>query len=330
MPPDTVALDLIDHDAALPGLVENWLALWRQSERLPFASPLWLLPWWRQFGTGAPRVAVLRRGNQWLGVWPLYRLVEGGQAKILPMGIGLSDETGPLLAADAPPDTAARLLTVALRPEDRHCDLVDIAAGSPLRFMTPPPGWQAAWREAEDRPVLPLGLSLDATAPAPIRRKLRMNANRAERMGGLRVVPATDASLDADLAALVRLHGARWEARGEAGVLADPRVRAFHQASAPGLLRAGVLRLRTAWVQGRVAAVIYALLSRDRIHFYLSGFDAEFAAISPGSLLLAAMMEEAIHEGRTNADFLRGGEAYKYAWGARNKPNVACTLSRGA
>ena len=78
---------------------------------------------------------------------------------------------------------------------------------------------------------------------------------------------------------------------------------------------------------GAVAAACYALLAgRERILFYLSGFDAEWSFVSPGTLLLAAMLEEAIAEGRREADFLRGREGYKYAWGGVDRVNGACRL----
>ena len=70
-----------------------------------------------------------------------------------------------------------------------------------------------------------------------------------------------------------------------------------------------------------------ALLGPGRILFYLSGYDAARGYESPGTLLVGAMLEEAVREGRREAHFLRGGEAYKYAWGAVDRPNHACRLT---
>ena len=137
---------------------------------------------------------------------------------------------------------------------------------------------------------------------------------------------AAAATLPGLQAELIRLHQVRWTAAGEAGVLADPAVLALHQDSAPGLLRAGVLRLEALRMGGRVIAAIMALLAPGRILFYLSGYDAAHAFISPGTLLLGAMLEDAVREGRTEAHFLRGREAYKYAWGAVDQMNATCSL----
>ena len=43
---------LISTPEELERLREEWLALWRRSPTAtPFQSPMWLLPWWRAFGS---------------------------------------------------------------------------------------------------------------------------------------------------------------------------------------------------------------------------------------------------------------------------------------
>ena len=154
-----------------------------------------------------------------------------------------------------------------------------------------------------------------ADIPAGIRRKLRMNRNRAERAGGWTVDDAGPTGLDT----LVALHQARWQAEGEPGVLADPAVLRCLRQALPALDAAG--RLQVLLVGGRVAAAVMALLAPGRLFFYLSGYDAEQHFVSPGTLLVGAMLEQAAAEGRTEAHFLRGREGYKYAWGAVDRLN---------
>jgi CelD/BcsL family acetyltransferase involved in cellulose biosynthesis len=189
---------------------------------------------------------------------------------------------------------------------------MDVPPGSPLLAARPPAGWSAAWSEGNACPVLAL-----AEIPAGIRRKLRMNRNRAERAGGWTVEAAGPAGFEV----LAALHRARWQADGEPGVLADPAVlRCLHQAL-PALEAAGLLRLQVLRVGGEAAAAIMALLAPGRIFFYLSGYDAAQRFVSPGTLLVGAMLEQAAAEGRTEAHFLRGREGYKYAWGALDRLN---------
>jgi CelD/BcsL family acetyltransferase involved in cellulose biosynthesis len=48
------------------------------------------------------------------------------------------------------------------------------------------------------------------------------------------------------------------------------------------------------------------------VGLYNSGFDPERAALSPGVVLLAQVVRDAIARGRRTFDFLRGEERYKY------------------
>ena len=320
-----------DTDAALIALAPEWAKLWdRLPGRSPFTAPAWLLPWWRHFGTGQPRVATLRRGGRLAAVLPLYVLDEPGGRKLLPIGAGLSDYQDVLAEPGVDPSP---LLHAVLGRDDglAVCDLIEVPPGSALHGLAPPPGWAMRWGGGSPCPVLALPGSVEAMAeavPAGQLRKLRMNRHRAERGGGVVRERATAATLPALQAELIRLHQSRWTAAGEAGVLADPAVLALHQDAAPALLDAGALRLEVLRVGGTVVAAIMALLAPGRILFYLSGYDAAHAFISPGTLLLGAMLEDAVREGRTEAHFLRGREDYKYSWGAVDRMNATYSLRR--
>jgi CelD/BcsL family acetyltransferase involved in cellulose biosynthesis len=154
-----------------------------------------------------------------------------------------------------------------------------------------------------------------------------MARHRADRAGGWSIEEADPESLTEMLGALVRLHTDRWRSRG-GGVLSDPRVLAFHGAAASSLFEAQVLRLLALRLRGRTAAVVYALALPDRLLCYLQGYDQEFAFFSPGTLLLGAVIEQAMREGRWEIDFLRGAEPYKYAWGAVDRMNAERILWR--
>ena len=216
----------------------------------------------------------------------------------------------------------AALLAHAAGQGVRHCHLPEIPPGSPLRHAHPPEGWTATWSENSPCPVLTL-----PGIPAPIRRKLRMNRNRADRAGGWTVEHATPETLDHAIDSLIALHAARWALDGAPGVLHDPAIQAFHRRAMPALLHAGLLRLAVLRLAGQVAAVVMALLDAHRIHFYLSGYDPAHSFVSPGTLLIGAMLDHAIEEGRTEAHFLRGQEPYKYRWGATDRLNATASFT---
>lgn len=196
---------------------------------------------------------------------------------------------------------------------------MDVPPSSALPNVVMPEGWRAEWSGGNPCPVLGL-----ADIPSGIRRKLRMNRNRADRVGGWAVDPAGPGGFDT----LVALHQARWTAAAEPGVLADPAVLRCLRLALPALQEAGLLRLQVLYVTGAPAAAILALLAPGRIFFYTSGYDVAQSFVSPGTILLGAMLEEAQAEGRTEAHFLRGQEAYKYAWGAVDQANRNGSITR--
>lgn len=327
-----IAIDLVTTDAALADLRPAWEALWRHApDTTPFQSPDWLLPWWNLFGTGHPRVATLHRDGSLVGILPLYLFEDGPDRKLLPIGAGITDYQDMLLAPDAPSDTGAALLAAVLAGARQDgvdlCDLIDVPPGAGLREVCAPGTWRAEWRAADPCPVLALPgrlADLRSAIPSRMLRKWRMNQHRAARLGGWTSEVATSETLPALLDSFFELHEARWYGRG---VLSHPAIRAFHREAAPLLLRSGSLRLQVLRFGPRVVAAYYTLLAGSRrILFYLSGYDPAWGHASPGTILLGAMIEAAVEEGRAELHFLRGSEGYKYAWGGVDRMNAACRL----
>jgi CelD/BcsL family acetyltransferase involved in cellulose biosynthesis len=317
-------VEVATDEAGLTALWPAWEQLWRRVPGAwPFTAPAWLRPWWQMFGTGRPVVAIMRDPPGLMGVLPLYRLDD----KLLPMGVGISDFFDVLLAPDAPAGAATQLLATALAATHAgRCDLPEMRPDAHLLRAKVPIGWRDETYSGSPCPVLPL--LPKPPIPKGMRRDLRQALHRAHRAGGCRVETVEQATLPVMLDALVRLHTNRWTARGQAGVLADARVVAFHCAAAPLLLEGGMLRMQALHLRGRIVAVHHALVTTDLIGFYLGGFDREAAFESPGTILLGHMIAEAAGQGRREAHFLRGEEAYKYAWGALESRNMARSFIR--
>jgi CelD/BcsL family acetyltransferase involved in cellulose biosynthesis len=89
-----------------------------------------------------------------------------------------------------------------------------------------------------------------------------------------------------------------------------------------------MLRLYRLHIGERVAAVYYGFAWRGRSYAYIGGFDPELPRLSPGAMILHHAISAAIAEESGEFDFLRGGEAYKYAWGAVDRRNAARTWWR--
>ncbi len=305
---------------ALAALAPAWWDLWRRAPAAtPFQSPAWLIPWWRRFGPGELFTVAAYRGGWLVGLAPFY--IEDGTygRRILPVGISLSDYLDVLLDPDVP-EAGEALVEAVLRAGaswNAWC-LEELRPEATALRLPVPAGCDEALVEQSACPVLTLEgkQSLMDTLPKTKRRKLNLARNRAARRGPVTLEQSDPATVGPALDHLFRLHSSRWESRGEPGVLADDPVRAFQRDAAPALHTASLLRLYMLRIGEDVVAAYYGLAHKDQAFAYLVGFDPDFAFESPGTILLAHVIEQALAEGARTFHFLRGQETYKYGWGA--------------
>ncbi len=324
-----LTVEEIRDGAALSAIADEWKALWRASAATVFTTPEWLTPWCEAFGCAALRTVALRRGGDLvgLGLFQLRPDVTTGERTLCFLGDGVSDHHELLLHPDIAPagtravveyleDIADEWDSCDLRLLPETAEIGRAPLSGPIRAIDGPD---------ESCPVLPLPRASEALAeviPSHFLRSVRYSARRAARIAALSwqsVAAETCAPL---LDALFSLHGARWRALGESGVLGDPYVQRFHRLAAPRLLSAGLLRLHALIIGEAIGAVYYGFCEGTRASYYLSGFDPRFAKLSLGNVVVLRAIEEAISEGAREFDFLRGREPYKYAWGARDRSTV--------
>ncbi len=68
---------------------------------------------------------------------------------------------------------------------------------------------------------------------------------------------------------------------------------------------------------GRAAAAVFGYRDSEGYYLYNSAYDPEMSSLSPGLVLIATMIEQAISDGVPRFDFLKGDEKYKFRLGAR-------------
>lgn len=90
----------------------------------------------------------------------------------------------------------------------------------------------------------------------------------------------------------------------------------------------GCLLMAFMEVGGEKAACYLVFDYLDRLWVYNSGFDRRFMEYSPGWVLLGYMLQWANDHQRTEFDFLRGDEDYKYRFGAIDRFVMRAVLSR--
>jgi CelD/BcsL family acetyltransferase involved in cellulose biosynthesis len=184
--------------------------------------------------------------------------------------------------------------------------------------------------EGDPCPVVALPETVEAFEAGlngKFRKHLRYDLRRLLERAEVRFEEATSATLDELMDALLRLHKARWQQRGEPGVLAHEPLQRFHRAVAASLLASGELHMHALRAGGEIIAVAYGFVTHGRVYYYLGGFDPEWESFSVGSLVIRHSIESAIRKGAREYDFLRKGEAYKYRWGAQDRVNRRLVLS---
>ena len=329
-----LSTEVIEEASALEALLPEWRDLWERCPvALPFTAPAWLLSWWRHFAPGRLFVLASRQEGRLIALAPAY--VEQGPLgrRVLPLGISVSDHLDVLADGDCLEEGLGGLASAALsRSADWDSwDMEELppealALGIPL-----PRGYSEQRGQQQACPTLLLPENASeamSVLPKRKRQQVQLGLNRCRRRGTMEVERVQGPGLMPALNELIRFHGLRWQARGQAGVLALTTVQAFHRSALPMLDEAGVLRMYRLALAGRAIGIYYGFAHRGCASFYLAGFDPEYEFESPGTVLIAHAIGAAIAEGCRAFDFLRGAEAYKYSWGAVDRWNWKRSIRR--
>ena len=321
--PDGWSTRLISDVEQLAAIAEEWRLLFeRCPHATPFERPEWLLSWAQAFRPEVLHTIEVRRHGALVGLAPLFLYRAGADRILVPLGASISDYIDWLIDPIQSAAILERIFAV-LRDSRKGWDrleLSDVPPSSPLLTFRSS-DWDVAQSPETACPILELPRGAKSVAQilsGKARHNLRTAAHRMERMGRAKFEIATRETVDEFLAAMMRLHGARWNEFGTRGVLSEKRVQEFHRIAARALLGRGVLRLYGLRLQGQLIAALYALVGSETFYCYLQGFDPAYGPLSPGAQILGRVIDDALREGKTRVDFLRGRERYKYAWGGRD------------
>jgi CelD/BcsL family acetyltransferase involved in cellulose biosynthesis len=328
---------VLDGYHELPALCASWQALCERCPACtPFQRPDWLLPWVQHFGPAEPWIFAVHAVDHLVGFVPLFRYWrdggDGPQRVLALLGAGISDHLDLLIEPGwERPVLAAVLGQLGVRRADWDvCELDEQQPDAPLAALSSSGMAGSVTLSLQSVcPVLSLPAQVEQLAqhvPAAHLRRFEQYRRRARREGTLRLERATADRCERLLDGLFRLHASRWQQSGEPGVLAHPGMREFHAKAATQFAARDALALYGLWLDDRLIACLYGFFEAHTLYFYLSGFDPAVAHLSPGTLIVGLVIEDAIQRGMTRFDFLRGSEPYKYWWGARDRDNVRLSL----
>jgi CelD/BcsL family acetyltransferase involved in cellulose biosynthesis len=175
-------------------------------------------------------------------------------------------------------------------------------------------------RQQEVCPVIGLPHTWDeylATLDKKQRHELRRKIRRAEAEAKTEwyVVDPNQHDLAAEMESFFELHRL---SSPEKSIFMDGQMRAFFSDVAQSLAGRGWLHLSFITMNAQRAAGMLCFEYNNAFEVYNSGYDPNsYAQLSPGIVLMAYCIQQAIERGHSVFDFLRGEEEYKFRFGAK-------------
>jgi len=290
--------------------------------------------WSRAFAKDSLRLLGVQDGaGEWVGALSLFE-TGGLEVPILRLvgGVDVADYLDVIAVAGREEEVWKTLLPALADLPWRAVELRPIPASSPTPALLPALAGAAGLScrvEREERcPVIDLPTSWEAyltSLSGKDRHELRRKLRRAEAASPRIEVARTPAGITAALDSFIALH--RRSNVGKARFM-DDRMEAFFREVGAALAGAGWAALWVLWLEDRPAAAVFCVEYGGTVALYNSGFDPRARALSPGVVLIAHTIRDAIARGCRRYDFLRGDEPYKYGFGAVPTDVLRVTLER--
>lgn len=337
-------MDLTYHTTFPENLRDEWNALLDESvSHVPFLRYDYLETWWEHRGGGEwpdaeLALVIARQDGRLIGIAPLFFTPnhEGHSALLLLGSIEISDYLDLIVRPDdltAFIDALIPFLSQAKLPSWQAIDLHNLLDSSPtlaaLEAAAQRFGLTYHQEQLQHSPYIPLPgdwetylASIDKKQRHEIRRKMR-RAETAEVPACWYIVTDDD-TLETEIEAFLNL----MQQDEEKAAFLTPAMRQTMHEIIRCAFEEDCLLMAFMEVGGQKAAGYLMFDYLNRVWVYNSGFDRQFMEYSPGWVLLGYLLQWANEQGRTEFDFMRGNEDYKYRFGAVDRFVVRATLSR--
>lgn len=326
-------------------LEEVWNGLLAQSiTHVPFLRFEYLQNWWQTRGGGEwpndARLVIItaHEDDRLLGIAPLFHSQHDGKSALLFLGsIEISDYLDFIVQPDDLPTFIEGLLTFLNTnpdiPQWKTLDLYNLLDSSPsldqLQQSVTALGWSVTTAVTNHAPVINLPgdwegylASLDKKQRHELRRKIR-RLEEAEVSSKWYLVE-NEETLDEDIDHFLSLMAQDPE---KEAFLTEEMVNAMSRTIKSAFVQ-GYLQLSFLEIDGQKAASYLNFDYDHHLWIYNSGLNRDFYSYSPGWVLLGYLLRWANENGRTNFDFMRGDEDYKYRFGAKDRFVHRVTISK--
>jgi CelD/BcsL family acetyltransferase involved in cellulose biosynthesis len=325
------------------GAAAEWeLLLDEDPHATVFHGPRYLTTWQRELADGMPtRVHTVHRDGRLIGIIPDANELEGSptgprEVRRFMGGDEVTDYLGPISRLEDRADVAEAYVGHLVADVDW-----DELIASGLAEDT---GWSDAFRRAahaQDLKVVHEDVEdvcprVDLTGghdayrsrlPGKLRQELTRKTRKLARDAGeleLVEVPAEEVVDQLD----GFLDQAAESFPEKAGFFRRPDMHAWFKALAKEFVGDRTFRLHRLDVGGLPAAMTVSLVQQREWGLYNSAFDPALGSLAPGIVMMSLLIERAAEEGCRTFDLLRGDEAYKYRFGAVDRPLHRLTIAR--
>ncbi len=335
---------LYNNFSDLSPLAADWNALLAESiTHIPFLRHEYLSAWWATRGGGEwPEsdlvVVTAHQDGRLAGIAPLFSAKnrDGKPALLLLGSIEISDYLDIIARPADLPDFLAGLLDFIGQPgipDWRLLDWHNLPETSPtlpaLRAQAEKRGWTFTQDRTYHVPSIPLTgdfetylAGIDKKQRHEVRRKMRRAVESGRDIRWYIVEDGT--TLEAEVEAFLELMAED----PEKAAFLTPAMRTQMHLACRAAFEYGWLQLAFLEADGQKAAGYLNFDYLNRIWVYNSGMDRRFMDLSAGWVLLGHLLQWANEKKRTEFDFMRGDEEYKYRFGGVDKFVVRARMAR--
>ena len=321
----------------------EWNGLLSESiSDVPFLRQEYLSAWWSTRGGGEWEQAELFlvsacENDKLIGIAPLFLTKYEGQQTLMLLGsIEISDYLDLIVRADDLPRFLPGLLDFLASDSAlawSNLDWYNLPDDSPTLAALEAESAKCGWDFISEpfRPSLSVPLpgdfeeylmSIDKKQRHEIRRKMR-RAEADERDVRWYIVE-NESTLDVEIDDFLSLMA---NDHHKEEFLTEV-MRAQMRTSVHAAFEAGWLQLAFMEADGQKIAGYLNFDYGNRIWVYNSGLDFNFRDLSPGWVLLGYLLQWANENGRSEFDFMRGDEEYKYRFGAVDRHVMRMKVER--
>lgn len=310
------SIEIMKSGMIFDSLGPEWSRLYSESPySTPFQSPVWLKNWLDHFSSSSRLTTiVIREGHDLVGIFPLIR----GRALWSPLrtaGTGPSDYLGPLVVDESKSIEDALANALNDLAKTNLVDLHQMPNDHPFAKTL------ASELSLEQARCLVLDLpptfeEYVSSLSKSLRYDVRRLGGKALKEKGATVEWVTPETVDGFSEQFFELHRLRWKSRGLPGAFFGKN-EAFQRNWMRIAVQDGTFVMNRLVSEGKAVGCVYAMMNGRTCFFYQAGMDPEASSLSPGTILVAKMIERAIDHGCQTFDFMRGDEPYKRRW----KPN---------